>query len=405
MQRPDQNLPPRLSATLKAICEAAEQLDSSELRDFKSYVDSLIKRRESSSPGPAPESRAITATDIAEHEQRQVDTRRGDGGHDKGVHNEHGPGVDNDGIGHIPANECSHHGSDPFAARERVGGIPVVRNSYQIQAVAVEQAREELVERRHGSHGLENQHRELRATEASHGSRTDENSLQGTEGGARPSPPALVQAGSASTILPPAKRKPTTAAIRSSKKSKPSTVQRKEVLPGYLKNLSLPNSLPAKEELIKHLSPEMTWLFYNIASVDIFENVQRAVVQMGSGNRGSTSNTRAIGSVRARLDAIDSAETLASIGMVIRRYHLSCLCDDRDRKKQELGKTHGIIDELMKEAYGTEMSYGDYEKRKKTIANRLSEGGNWQKIKQKFNVGVLALIPTVGFPRRFANSE
>jgi hypothetical protein len=147
---------------------------------------------------------------------------------------------------------------------------------------------------------------------------------------------------------------------------------------------------------------------------------------------GASTTLQPTNSIAQTIQALDSLEVAASTNSIVRRYYLIRLVDYRNEREthykkerperavrnvREGSKGYGrasslALADLMAQAYpklkplprSRGRMENEYQRRLKSLKNRISSGRNGHLIQQKFSPGILALIPT-GSEYRILNSE
>jgi hemin uptake protein HemP len=147
---------------------------------------------------------------------------------------------------------------------------------------------------------------------------------------------------------------------------------------------------------------------------------------------GASTTLQPTNSIAQTIQALDSLEVAASTNSILRRYYLIRLVDYRNEREthykkerperavrnvREGSKGYGrasslALADLMAQAYpklkplprSRGRMENEYQRRLKSLKNRISSGRNGHLIQQKFSPGILALIPT-GSEYRILNSE
>ncbi|KAJ9634554.1 hypothetical protein H2199_008837 [Coniosporium tulheliwenetii] len=179
----------------------------------------------------------------------------------------------------------------------------------------------------------------------------------------------------------------------------------------------------------------LTRLFFAIASPDAFFQLRDACSSVR--RKADVTVPQHINTVTQTVEALDNLETAASTNAILRRYHLTCLVEHRNERENQFkiekperatrNPRHGrssvgpvdkpgrqqegfgrassmALADIMAEAYPGLMqpskqrtaSNAEYQRRYKTLRNRLCSGRNWHLMQQKFSPGILALVPTGG---------
>jgi hypothetical protein len=166
----------------------------------------------------------------------------------------------------------------------------------------------------------------------------------------------------------------------------------------------------------------LTRLFFAIASPDAFYQLRDACTSVRENN--ALTILPSTNSIAQTIQALDSLEIAASTNSVLRRYHLTRLVDHRNEREshhkdqqseralrsvKDSSEGYGrasskALTDLMAQAYpelkppqrGRGRSEDEYQRRLKSLKNRIGSGRNWNLMQQKFSPGILALVPTGG---------
>jgi hypothetical protein len=174
----------------------------------------------------------------------------------------------------------------------------------------------------------------------------------------------------------------------------------------------------------------LTRLFFAIASPDAFYQLRDTCTSIRE--NGASTILQPTNSVTQTIQALDNLEIAASTNSILRRYHLTRLVDHRneresyhkiERPERALriikNSSEGYrrasslaLEDLIAQTYpklkslprGRGKSENEYQRKLKSLKNRISSGRNWYLMQQKFSPGILALVHTGG-DNQIHNSE
>jgi hypothetical protein len=174
----------------------------------------------------------------------------------------------------------------------------------------------------------------------------------------------------------------------------------------------------------------LTRLFFAIASPDAFYQLRDACTSIRESDSPAVLQTNT--SIAQTIQALDNLEIAVSTNSILRRYHLTRLVDYRNEREthhrserperalriakdssENYGRASSLaLTDLMTQAYpklkhhprSRGRSEDEYQRRLKSLKNRISSGRNWYLMQQKFSPGILALVPTGG-DYKIQNSE
>jgi hypothetical protein len=171
----------------------------------------------------------------------------------------------------------------------------------------------------------------------------------------------------------------------------------------------------------------LTRLFFAIASPDTFYQLRDACISIRE--NGTSTILQPTNSVAQTIQALDNLEIAVSTNSILRRYHLTRLVDHRNERESYqrperavrivkdssdgYGRASSLaLADLMAQAYlklkslprSRGKSEDKYQRKLKSLKNRISSGRNWYLLQQKFTPGILALVHT-GKDNKIYNSE
>lgn len=174
----------------------------------------------------------------------------------------------------------------------------------------------------------------------------------------------------------------------------------------------------------------LTRLFFAIASPDTFYQLRDACISIRE--NGTSTILQPTNSVAQTIQALDNLEIAVSTNSILRRYHLTRLVDHRNERESYhkierperavrivkdssdgYGRASSLaLADLMAQAYlklkslprSRGKSEDKYQRKLKSLKNRISSGRNWYLLQQKFSPGILALVHT-GKDNKIYNSE
>jgi len=165
----------------------------------------------------------------------------------------------------------------------------------------------------------------------------------------------------------------------------------------------------------------LTRLFFAIASPDAFCQLRDAC---HSARHNVVPIPQSGGSIAETMKALDGLETTVNMASTMRRYYLVSLVSRRSQRHSEYtqrslrqaltlsDKNNGssgradsrALASMMAEAYphlkpirtGRSAARDEYEKKLRSLKDRLVAGQRWLMMEKKFSSGILALVPTQG---------
>lgn len=182
-------------------------------------------------------------------------------------------------------------------------------------------------------------------------------------------------------------------------------VQEAALPPDFLKPAEIAIRLRQTQIETKNV-PTLIWYFFNIGSPQALLKLREAFIasrtRKSSPPQGLADTT---GHIVRSLDTLDDQQFSIAI---LRRYYLVRLVQHHDEmaaayQTQKRTRNHAqgpseryltsVLHDLMNQAYPTLLSKSEYEKRWKSLQNRISSGRNWHKLVKEFGYGILALVP------------